>query len=1111
MKHLLPVWMLFFCLLTGYYRSEAQVIINEFCAANYSDYGLGGGWNQQYEDWVEFYNPTGAPVNIGGFWLSDDQLDPQKWQVTAGTTVPANGYKIVLLSGTGDYDPSYLGQLNTSFKVTQTKGEELVFSNASGTVLESYDFDIISPNQANQSWGRTPNGSANWAIQTNPSPAAVNSGATGTSYAPKPQISLQAGYYPGAISVTITSPEPGASIYYTLNGSTPTNSSTLYTGPINISTTKVLKARIYSANAGELAGFVETNTYFLGADQHSVYTVSISGGSLSDGSWNGDELTTIEFFGPGGVFLAEAHGDSNEHGNDSNAYGQRGFDYVTRDALGYDNAIQYPVFAHSDRDDYERLIFKAAANDNYPFSSGGAHIRDSYVCELSLLGNLNLDERKTESGVVYINGSYWGVYDIREKVDDIDYTDHYYNQPEGFVDFLKTWGNTWEEYGSGDDWYDLVDFITNNDMSVQANYDYVLTQYNTMSLIDYFILNGYVVCTDWLNWNTAWWRGRNPAGDAKRWQYALWDNDATFGHYINYTGVDDDSPDADPCQIEDMGDVGGQGHVPVLNALFDNEEFTADYVQRYAALSSTIFSCERMIHVLDSMVAVINPEMQRQCQRWGGNYNTWLNNVQDIRDFILARCNDQIVDEVADCYNVTPYNVTVQIVGTGEMVLESTVHVNDATDPWIGPFYADLPIDLLALGEFTGGACGAFAGWEITSGNGTIADPTSPETTMEITSDVTLTVTFTAPSNGSITLMTDVQPAGAGAITVDGTDQSAYPDSQQFNPGTTINVDVTGNSGFTFNHWESLHATLNPDDVSTAISISPCLSDTLIAVFDVENTFTLTVEMQGIGEVQIDGSATVDNTNEPWSGTFNGGLPIDIEAMVSPPASSCVQFIEWVITSGDAVLDDEADATTAITLNSDVTLTAVFTEDPGSMTLMTDVLPAGAGEISINGSVQAVYPYSSPLNLGEPVTLSVSENEWFTFNHWETMYAEVLPNDVATTVSITPCQSDTMIAVFDEIPHFPLTVYVQPAGAGTIAMNNTPLPSYPWTGVLEANLNYYFVTTPVDSWSVFDHWEINHHVLSPNSLSTNVSFNLTQEDTLVAVYVVTPHYPVTVL
>ena len=110
----------------------------------------------------------------------------------------------------------------------------------------------------------------------------------------------------------------------------------------------------------------------------------------------------------------------------------------------------------------------------------------------------------------------------------------------------------------------------------------------------------------------AWWRGRHPDGNAKRWRYALWDCDASFGHYINYTGIPDTGPTADPCNPESMGNIGGQGHIPVLNALMGNEDFFALYVNRWADLGNTHFTCENMHAVLDSMVMVIEPEMQKQ-------------------------------------------------------------------------------------------------------------------------------------------------------------------------------------------------------------------------------------------------------------------------------------------------------------------------------------------------------------------------------------------------------------------------------------------------------------------------------------------------------------------
>lgn len=980
-------------------HANAQVVINEYCTANYSDWNIGG----ENEDWVELYNPGASAFNVGGYWLSDNSADPQKWSFPAGTNVPAGGYLIVLLSGTGDFDPNYLGYLNTNFKVTQTGGEQIVFSNASGSVLESYDFNTIEPLQANQSYGRSTNGAVDWKIFSNPSEGASNAGATYNSYAQKPILSIQAGYQAGPISVSITA-GAGETIYYTTNGNEPSNASTLYTGPINISATTTLRAISYSSNSAIFSSKIETNTYFFGADNHTTPTVAVSGTQVGDGSWGwgGGELTHIEFFNPDGTFLAEAQGDSNEHGNDSNAYGQRGFDYITRDALGYDNEIAANIFHHSDRDGYERLIFKAAANDNYPFSGDGAHVRDAYVCELSILGDLHLDERKAEFVVVYLNASYWGVYDVREKVDDLDYTDHYYDQPEGFVDFIKTWGGTWDEYGSSNDWNTLVNFITTNDMTVAANYDYVLTQYNTMSLIDYFILNGYTVCTDWLNWNTAWWRGRHPQGEAKRWRYALWDNDATFGHYVNYTGVPSTNPTADPCQIENMGDVGGQGHVPVLNALFDNEDFTADYVQRYASLSNSIFSCEQMIHVLDSMIAVIDPEMTRQTARWGGTYNGWLNNVQQMRDFINDRCNDEIVGGIEDCYNVTAYNVTLEIEGVGDVTM-SDLNFTPATTPWTGVFFADLPIDISTID--VGEGCGSFEGWEIISGTGTIEDPTSDTTTFTIQSDVTIRAIFSEPTAGPVILTTDILPADAGVITLNGTAQNLYPQETNINAGSLVTLSVTPNEWYIFDQWESIHSALDPDENATTITLNPCNADTVVAIFEWIPNYDLTVMLgeEGGGNILLNGN------------------PIDGE-------------LPW----------------------------------------------------TTNLEAEPLYQFTA-----------VPTDEWSTFSYWMINGSIITPDPTNLSIFLQLTQDDTLTAVFDVTPHFAITVQIDPAYSGSVEFAGGYLTNSELTVEVEANVLHDFSAMPEEYWE-FKDWTSLHTAPVTGLTPTSVQYKFLQNDTIVA-------------
>src|SRR5690606_19247695 len=277
-------------------------------------------------------------------------------------------------------------------------------------------------------------------------------------YAPGTELWPHAGYYEAPVAMSMIV-EDGYDIRYTLDGTDPDFESTLYEGPIQISATTVVKARAFGLEEGILPGFVETNTYFIADDIHTIPVVSISGPELSDGYWGNwiepSELTTLELFSENGIFISESHGDSDEHGNDSNAYDQRGFDYITQDQLGYDHHLTHELFQDTDRQEFQRLIFKAGGNDNASFSNGSVHFRDVLCHNLAFEAELALDGRRGIHCVVYINGEYWGIYTMREKADDYDYLDYYHSQPEGYVDLLNTWGGTWAEYGSMNAWNDF--------------------------------------------------------------------------------------------------------------------------------------------------------------------------------------------------------------------------------------------------------------------------------------------------------------------------------------------------------------------------------------------------------------------------------------------------------------------------------------------------------------------------------------------------------------------------------------------------------------------------------------------------------------------------------
>ncbi len=973
---------------------DAQLVINEVSAANYTDFNDNFG---DTEDWIEIYNPTGAAIDINGYYFSDDVLEPTKFQVTSPVNVPAGGYLVVFASNRN----TIIGtNIHTSFKINQQQQEYAVLADPAGTIVDL--FWMENPNQTNHSWGRMTDGAANWGVFTNPTPGAANTGGF-TGYAETPIIDVPSGAHPAAVSINITTTDANSTVRYGTNGNEPNAASTAVSGPIDINNTQVIHARAYSSDPMILPSFMETNSYFIN-ENHTVDIVSISGDDVIT-LLNGNQIEpigTLEYFGADGQLRDEARGDFNEHGNDSWTYDQRGFDYITRDQMGYNDEIHHPIFRTKDRPSYQRLIIKAAANDNYPFSippGGGAHIIDAYVHSISQVADLRMDERSHESCVLYANGEYWGVYDVREKVDDLDFTDYYYDQGEGEVDFIKTWGGTWNEFDSGTcfEWDDLVDFITSNDMTDDANYQYVKSIYNTGSLIDYFVLNAYVVTTDWLNWNTGWWRGKDPDGTKKKWRYILWDNDASFGQYVNYTGVPDTSPAADPCNPESLGDPGGQGHVPILNALLTNEEFYNDYVSRLADLSQSYFSCDFMLNHLDSLIGIIEPEMQKQCDRWGGTVPDWQSNVDVIRDFIIERCAT-INAGVVDCYDVEgPFSLTIEIMppGAGYVNFNS---LEISSSPWVGEYFGNLDIEMEAHGY----GVNAFSHWE--TENHILTDYLVDTAFFTFTQADTITAWFVSETSD---IILDVEPPGAGTIDFFGSTYSSLPATVSAFEG--VNLDLSADPALTFyvfDHWELNNHTLDPDLFTADVQINVDTTDYITAVFNELDNYTLTIDIDDLegGELFFEGEWI---TEFPFILQLLAGEEYDLEIIMNDHWS----FGGWNL-DGIELTGNNTDLLNSFILNGNGSLTPIFIEDE-NYEVTYHVEPAGTGQIKVDGEVMTSYPVTKKYY--EPDlqrALVAIPNEYFDLTNWSLKNNIPLPDDKMEAISVNLLANDTIVANF---------------------------------------------------------------------------------------------------
>ncbi len=693
-------------LTTLFLQVKAQVVINEYSASNWQQFQDN---HNDFEDWIELYNAGPFAVNLHGYHLSDNPDDLTKFTFPAGSFILPGDYLLVWCSGRDTIDD---GNYHMPFRLTQTKNspDMIVLSDLDEQIIDSVTLDITLTHHAR---ARFPDGAAEWRICTAPTPMESNTPAPMfVSYTDRPDFSLDGGFYDTPVWVSISTTEPDAVMHYTLDGTEPKLDDPIYVDSFLVSTTTVVKARSFSTHADILPGKIQYNTYFIDV-HHTLPVVSLAGDTLLELA-NGDQdlepIASIEIYGADGDSKTRSYGEMNSHGQDSWANDQRSLDWVSRDEFGYSRALKEKFFAQSDREDFQRMIFRAAGDDNYPAAhheenEGSAHLRDDYVQMLAKEDNLALDVRTSARCVVYLNGQYWGVYSFREKTDDHDFTEYYYNQGKYDIQYQMTWGNTWSEYGGSatlNAWEDLRDLAELQDMSQDTNYAEVEALLDVTSLVDYMCVNTSAVCKDWLVYNTAVWRGFNPEGTHHKWGYTLWDLDATFGFYINYSGVPEVGPTAEPCDVDEYdpdffppAQFDGKGHVRLLNDLRENATFEQFYLSRYTDLYNTTFSCENMLFKLDSMIAIIEPEMEMHADRWYGTYDEWYTNYMDLRGWIEERC-DQLYTGMTSCYDLTgPYEVTfaVEPPEAGYLKVNTLTH----TDlPWDGTYFGGMENKIIA-------------------------------------------------------------------------------------------------------------------------------------------------------------------------------------------------------------------------------------------------------------------------------------------------------------------------------------------------------------------------------------------------------------------------------
>ena len=215
---------------------DGPILINEYSASNRS---FVDGFNRT-EDWIEIYNahPT-AFFDMTGYHLSNDANDPTLWQIPGGFIAP-NSRVLVFCSNRNIASGMVF---HANFNLTQLRPDQIILADPNGNILEQYDMFVT---QINHSYGRLEDGGTEWGVFNTPTPGQTNSNGF-SGYTPKPTFDLEPGHYDDAVTVSLAV-NGNFQIRYTTNGATPNASSTLYTGPITVGQTTVIRARAFSSD-----------------------------------------------------------------------------------------------------------------------------------------------------------------------------------------------------------------------------------------------------------------------------------------------------------------------------------------------------------------------------------------------------------------------------------------------------------------------------------------------------------------------------------------------------------------------------------------------------------------------------------------------------------------------------------------------------------------------------------------------------------------------------------------------------------------------------------------------------------------------------------------------
>ena len=605
-----------------------------------------------FYDYIEIYNMSGQAVNLKGYGLSDNIKKPRKWQFP-DITIENNSYLVIYCDTTQTTKDGVYYFTNFNLKKS---GETVCLSTPTGEILDKV---VVPQLYDDTSYGRTL-GQAGLFYYSAPTPGTEN-GPGFTGYAEAPTFNVAGGLYErpltGENAVTISVPANSV-VRYTLDSTDPNETSPLYTGPIEVERNTVIRARAF--RDGVEASQIISQTYLISV-YHTMPVICLTTdpdnlwneeyGALADGP-NIDKSTSTPWFKnatygqknwfPAWLEYTDENGQLQiSQGVRFRIMGQYSLDmpqksmFIKADGQFGKSEFDYALFDDRPYTTYKSFVLRNGGQDGLY-----TRVMDGLEARIIDQADSTLVTQSWKPVIVYIDGEYWGHFNMRERagVDMIAQHEGWANADD--IDLLQSDGlkSTQVKQGSNADYKDLYNRVLNANLNddpellaeVEANFD-------IDNMFDYYIFESFYGNSD--PGNVRFYRN-TKSGDGK-WRYLVYDMD--WGLFsATYTEKGKEYARAGVSYY--MNESGaGTHHIKstlFLRRLVQVPKYRDKFLKRYGELFNTVLTTENMVSLFYEMTAQIKPEMQMHSERWAtempaqvsfdvpknatGAYNYWI-------------------------------------------------------------------------------------------------------------------------------------------------------------------------------------------------------------------------------------------------------------------------------------------------------------------------------------------------------------------------------------------------------------------------------------------------------------------------------------------------------